>query len=141
MKLQELYLEDKSVSFCGDNPVMSVECDACDDMGLSMRETCCSDLLKFSDCHNQLVPLLRDLDNVVKDLPVIEETEEMEEPSRKRYASTFARWGYSKGYSPVQWGRPITARKRYGMASGRRFNFNRFKQGGYNHLKHPRTHF
>ena len=138
MKLKELYVENKSASLCEDNPMMSVECDVCNDMGLSLRDTCCTDLLKFSDCHNELVPLLRDMDNLVKDLPVIEE---IEEPNNKRYASTFARWGYSKGYSPVQWGRPITERKRYGMASGRRFNFNLFKQGGYNHFKHPRTAF
>ena len=138
MKLKQLYLEDKSGNLCEDNPIMGIECSACDDMGLTFRATCCGDLLKFSECQDQLVSYLRELDTFENKIPVIDETYEADEPAIKRYASTFARWGYSKGYSPVQWGRPITAKKRYGMASGRRFNFNRFKQGGYNHFKQPR---
>ena len=141
MKLKELYFEDKSMSLCEDNPVMEVECDACDDMGLSSVDVCCGDLLKFSDCHHQLVPLLEGFGGSREKLPDLDlqGNEETDEPAAKRYASTFARWGYSKGYSPVQWGRPITAKKRYGMASGRRFNFNRFIEGGYNQFKRPRT--
>ena len=130
MKLKQLYLEDKSGDLCEENPMMATECDACNDMRLGARDACCRDLLQFSDCHYQLIPLMREwditegvMDNQIPQIP--EET--VVEPAKKRY---IARWGLTKGESPVQWGKPI---KRYGMASGSRFNFNKFKDGSYAH--------
>ena len=54
----------------------------------------------------------------------------------RRYASPFARWGFSKGTTShrMPWGRRIEAGKRYGTSVGRRFNMNRFRSGGYNEI-------
>ena len=135
MKLKQLYFEDETEDLCKENPVMGTECDICHDMGLDVRNNCCSDLLQFSDCHHQLVPLLQRLETFDNWIPYIPEIDETAEPAIKRYASTFARWGFSRGVIPVQWGRPIVARKRYGMASGKRFSFKRFTQGDYSYYK------
>ncbi len=127
VQLKQLYLDDKAGTLCEDNPVMSVECDACDELGLSSKETCCGDLLQFSECHHSLEPLLREMKAFNGKMPDIVEAAE----PAKRYASTFARWGYSRGSTPVQWGRRIRARKRFGAISGSRFNFDKFRQGDY----------
>ena len=128
MKPKQLYLEDKPEDLCDNNPVMATECDTCNDMGLVVRDTCCSDLREFSTCHDQLIHLMPEwytANKVNSQIPQMPETDEMVEPARKRY---IARWGLTKGENRVQWGRPI---KRFGMASGRRFNFNKFKEGNY----------
>ena len=125
MKLKQLYMEDKAGDLCEENPVMSTECDACTDMGLGARETCCSGMMQFSSCHDQLVPILREWEVVENQVQIPAETEGLDSMS-KRYLA--ARWGLTKAESPVQWGKQI---KRYGMASGRRFNFNKFKGGNY----------
>ena len=133
MKLKQLYLE-KSGDWCEENPLRARECDACNFMRLGEREACCADLTQYSDCLYQLIPLMREWEIEGKEemgnqIPQMPDTEEnVMEPERKRY---IARWGLTKSQSPaVQWGKPI---KRYGMASGRRFNFNKFKEGSYAH--------
>ncbi len=115
-KLKELYSSvDASADLCKENPVMSTECDACDGLGLYARDKCCADMMEFSSCHAQLVPIVQEWEAQGSDAETVE----------KRY---LARWGLTKGESPVQWGKQI---KRYGMASGRRFNMNKFKEGSY----------
>ncbi len=44
-----------------------------------------------------------------------------------------AQYGFTKGTSShaLPWGKPIREGKRYGLASGRRFNMNKFKAGAY----------
>ncbi len=135
MQLKQLYLEERSGNLCEENPVMNVECDVCADLGLNARDACCSNLLRFADCQNALEPMLREMTSLSDEMTA-EEAEPSElsatsEPAAKRYASTFARWGLSRGKTPVQWGRPIRAMKRYGHVLGTKFNFNRFRQGGY----------
>lgn len=128
MELKQRFMGENAGDLCRENPLMAKACDACDDIGLLEKDKCCQDLMQFSTCPYQLMREWSresdaDIDNTISQMP--EANEEVEDPVMKRY---IARWGLTKGESPVQWGRPI---KRYGMASGRRFNFNKFKEGRY----------
>lgn len=130
MQLKNMFY-NKGQKLCDENPVMARECDTCQSLGIITQQSCCSDMLSFSQCHSKLVDLLEKLDDNTEELTnTIADV--VDTPEIKR---SFARWGFSKGDSVLPWGKQIRNGKRYGMASGTRFNFNQFRQGNYINYK------
>ncbi len=92
-----------------------------------------SDILEFSACHYQLMPFIEEMEEAENNIPEDgsdsepepEGTGESDNVPDKRYGMASGRRFNMNKFKSGDYD------KRFGMASGRNFKMNKFKSGGY----------